>query len=100
MVKNHSWNHQNVCHRCGVHRVRRRFKKWQRTGSVLRNGIWEHKDFYTYGIAWYYGIEEKDSYVLGIGFQRPPCDREKLKELREKIIKTVRDKISERFKIK
>lgn len=61
---NHKWEN-NKCVKCGIERQKKEYRSWQRVETILINGVWEDKHFYTYGIKWYYGNENK--------FERPNC---------------------------
>ena len=61
---NHKWK-DNRCTICGIEREKKNYRKKVRTESVLRNGIWDDKNIYSYGVKWYYGKESK--------FKRPSC---------------------------
>lgn len=61
---NHRWEN-NKCLKCGIERQKKEFKRWQRSESVLVNGIWQDRNIHTYGTAWHYGPEHK--------FERPGC---------------------------
>lgn len=61
---NHKWEN-NKCLKCGIERQMKHYKSWQRVETVLVNGIWQDKHFYTYGTKWHYGTEHK--------FERPNC---------------------------
>lgn len=61
---NHKWT-DNKCKVCGVERQKKEFKRWQRSETVLVNGVWQDRNIHTYGTAWHYGTEHK--------FERPDC---------------------------
>lgn len=65
-MSNHKWNKENTCLNCGVHRERKDYKRWLRTETVLRNGVWEDRTVYAYGTMWHYGKK--------YGFERPHCE--------------------------
>lgn len=69
-MSNHKWQN-DVCLNCGVKREMKDFKRWQRVEGVLRNGVWEDKHFFTYGIKFWYGEKYR--------FERPQCELVKLK---------------------
>jgi hypothetical protein len=61
---NHKWI-DNTCQKCGLKREKKEFKRWQRSETVLVNGVWQDRNIHTYGAAWHYGSEHK--------FERPNC---------------------------
>ena len=61
---NHKWEN-NKCLKCGIERQKREYKRWQRSETVLRDGVLVDKTIHTFGIAWHYGPEHK--------FIRPNC---------------------------
>lgn len=72
---NHKWKN-NVCIRCGVGRMKVSYKKWVRTYSKLVNGVFEDRDVYQYGRAWWYGKPvdpNVDHLFNSTGFDRPDC---------------------------
>jgi hypothetical protein len=72
----HRWNKDNVCSVCGIARMRVPYKKWIRTYGKLRNGVFEDRNVYQYGTAWWYGAPVDptfDHLFSSIGFERPEC---------------------------
>jgi len=68
-MSNHKWK-DNVCVNCGIRREKKEYKRWKSCGTYLsRNGIWEERTHYDYGIKWHYGAEHK--------FIRPNCETKK-----------------------
>lgn len=61
---NHRWIN-NKCSKCGVERQKKEFKRWQRSETILVNGVWQDRNIHTYGTAWHYGEQYK--------FERPDC---------------------------
>lgn len=78
-MSNHRWNKDNVCVNCGLHRMRKRYRKVVRTYSKLINGCWEDVPVYQFGTGWLYGTvhPEVDCAVKIIGFERPNCKKQK-----------------------
>ncbi len=64
LFMNHKWK-DNKCLKCGIERQKKEYKRWQRSETVLRDGVWVDKNIHTFGIAWHYGPEHK--------FIRPNC---------------------------
>ena len=71
---NHKWK-DNKCTECGIEREKKNYRKKVKVISVLRNGVWEDKPIYTFGIKWYYG----DS------FKRPECKGDCIKKYADSI---------------
>lgn len=72
-IMNHKWV-DNKCQKCGIKRERKEFKRWQRSETVLVNGVWQDRTIHTYGTAWHYGIAYK--------FNRPNCNSEPLSDIK------------------
>lgn len=66
---NHRWDKNNKCINCGIHRVKR---TWKRRMAIVGS-----KDYYQYGWSWYYGEQLADCEIAikGLGFERPECKK-------------------------